>query len=445
DEEGAKAKKSKKTKKDPKKSERAESEDSQALPQARLEREYAFHLVISAFLRAIRTGAINIEHSAVLLGHYGRVSSVYDQCTKVIIEVLREEGMYGGNAEIVGRVLVNALQESFSLYIDNITKSDANTIALSKALQSAIVIRGAQLSVVRRLDTGQVASVHTTCISWIVKKISGFEAMGNKSARNRAVAFFKSLVWLLGTVESADAIRIKNHLDVSLQDAKIETPASSKTWEPLRAYDKRLITAMAKDKGRLNPLAARIKTGAKKKSGAATTDDEREPDEGRATDDEREVGARQDDEQEQEAPPPPPAPKPRGRPRPKPKPTTEDEGEKQDDVEILDAGAESAPEPAPAEEPEEMASRSPTPTPPESKAPKGKKPRAAATKAAPNTRKRRRGAQEEEEEEENDAEAEAEAEPEPEAEPETPAAPAKPPSQAASDTGFVRRRKRAKA
>jgi cohesin complex subunit SA-1/2 len=41
----------------------------------------------------------------------------------------------------------------------------------------------------------------------------------------------------------------KNHLDVTLTDANVETPASSKTWEPLRAYDKRLITAMAKDKG----------------------------------------------------------------------------------------------------------------------------------------------------------------------------------------------------
>ncbi|KAG8699732.1 hypothetical protein FRC08_005131 [Ceratobasidium sp. 394] len=429
DEDGTKIKKVKKGKK-PRKSERAGSEDSQTLPQARLEREYAFHLVISAFLRAIRTGAINIEHSVALLGHYGRVSSVYDQCTKVIIEVLREEGMYGGNAETVGRVLINALQESFSLYIDHITKSDANTIALSRALQSAVVIRGAQLSIVRRLDTAQVASVHTSCISWIVKKIAGFEAMGNKSARNRAVAFFKSLVWLLGTVESADAIRIKNHLDVSLQDAKIETPASSKVWEPLRAYDKRLITAMAKDKA----LAARIKTGTKKKSGATTTDDEREPDEALATDDEREAPG--EDEQE-EAPPPPPAPKPRARPRPKPKkPTTEDEG----DVEIPDAGAESAPEPAPAEEPE--GSRSPTPTPPESKAPKGKKPatRAAATKdkAAPNTRKRRRGAQEE-------AEDEAENEPEAEPEPEAPAPGSKPPSQAASDVGFTRRRKRAKA
>ncbi|QRV98964.1 cohesin protein [Ceratobasidium sp. AG-Ba] len=423
DEDGTKAKKTKKAKKAPKKAERAESQDTQVLPQGRLEREYAFHLVVSAFLRAIRTGAINIEHSAALLGHYGRVSSVYDQCTKVIIEVLREEGMYGGNAELVGRVLVNALQESFSLYIDNITKSDANTIALAKALQSAIVIRGAQLSIVRRLDTAQVASVHTTCISWIVKKISGFEAMGNKSARNRAVAFFRSLVWLLGTVESADAIRIKNHLDVSLQDAKIETPASSKVWEPLRAYDKRLITAMAKDKGTLNySLGYTILL-----TPFLTTDDEREPDEGRATDDEHEAGAGEDQD---DAPPPLPAPKTRARPRPKPKkPTTDDEDENRD-TDIPDA---------PAEEP---GSRSPTPTPPAPKTRKSTRSTAAKEKATPNTRKRRRGAGEEEQEAEEEEE-----EPEVEAEPEAPApAPgSKPPSQATSDVGFTRRRKRAKA
>ncbi|KAF8607344.1 hypothetical protein BDV93DRAFT_488383 [Ceratobasidium sp. AG-I] len=476
DEDGTKAKKSKKGKKGgKKKAERDESQGSQTLPQARLEREYAFHLVISAFLRAIRTGAINIEHSAVLLGHYGRVSSVYDQCTKVIIEVLREEGMYGGNAEVVGRVLISALQESFSLYIDNVTKSDANTVSLAKALSAVLVIRGAQLSILRRLDTTQVAIVHTSCVSWIVKKIAGYETMGNKNARNRAVAFFKSLVPLLGTVESTDAIRIKNHLDLTLNNAKIETPASSKVWEPLRAYDKRLITAMAKDKA----LAARIKTGAKKKSAAAvTTDDEgrdtdaeREPDEGQATED--------------EAPPP----KPKARPRPKPKTPAQEEGDAADagdvtieadaevavpdrnegsdqDIEIPDAAAEEEQEPASEPEPEqaepdEQSSRSPTPTPPESKVakPKGpekaKKPATRTTRATtsasskdksdattkateaskPSTRKRRRGGQE-------DEEAEAEEEPEAEAE----AAPSsKPPSQAASDVGFTRRRKRAKA
>ncbi|CAE6491000.1 unnamed protein product [Rhizoctonia solani] len=400
-------KKPKKSNKRAKKAEKSGSPSSNVLPQARLEREYAFHLVISAFLRAIRTGAINIEHSAVLLGHYGRVSSVYDQCTKVIIEVLREEGMYGGNAELVGR--------SFSLYIDHVSKSDANTVALAKALSGALVIRGAQLSVLRRLDTAQVANVHTTCISWIIKKISGYQTMGNKNARNRSVAFFKSLVYLLGTVESADAIRIKNHVDVTLSDAQVETPASSKVWEPLRAYDKRLITAMAKDRA----LAARIKTGRKSAAAATTTDEER----GQQTDGEQEHPS---DDEEEPAVSEPKRTRPRPRPKPKPADVSVDV-----DVDIPDA---------PGSEPEaEQAPSSPVPAASEKSKGKGK---GRATTSARTTRKRARD-EEEEAEDEQEAEAEEQVEDAVQVEQHPPSS--KPPSQATSDVGFTRRRKRAKA
>ncbi|CAE6429916.1 unnamed protein product [Rhizoctonia solani] len=429
DEDGNKAKKPKKANKSGKKPERTRSPSSKVLPQARLEREYAFHLVISAFLRAIRTGAINIEHSAVLLGHYGRVSSVYDQCTKVIIEVLREEGMYGGNAEIVGR--------SFSLYIDNVSKSDANTIALAKALSGALVIRGAQLSVLRRLDTAQVANVHTTCISWIVKKISGYQTMGNKNARNRSVAFFKSLVWLLGTVESADAIRIKNHLDVTLSDAHVETPASSKVWEPLRGYDKRLITAMAKDKA----LAARIKTG-RKSTAAVTTDEEREADEGHQTEGEPEPVSEGEDEPAGRH-----ASEPR-RPRARPKPADEPADEDVDvdvDVDIADAVPHVDSEPEAEPRPSSPAPVSSEKSKGKGRATRGKQASAATTTSTratrANSRKRTRGEDEdeepaEEEEAEDQVEAAVEVEPEPSS---------KPASQATSDVGFTRRRKRAKA
>ncbi|KAF8688572.1 STAG domain, partial [Rhizoctonia solani] len=441
EDEDTKARKPKKSK-NGKRPERGGSPSSKTLPQARLEREYTFHLVISAFLRAIRTGAMNIEHSAVLLGHYGRVSSVYDQCTKVIIEVLREEGMYGGNAEV-----------SFGLYIDNVSKSDANTIALAKALSGALVIRGAQLSVLRRLDTAQVANVHITCISWIVKKISGYQTMGNKNARNRSVAFFKSLVWLLSTVESSDAIRIKNHLDVTLTDANVETPASSKVWEPLRAYDKRLITAMAKDKA----LAARIKT--RKSTAAVATDDEHEVDEGdgHQTDVEPDQGQPSDEEDHQPAAREEPESKrtrTRPRPRAKPKSTTPTE-EAPDDIDIPDAlQVDSEPE-AQAEGGEETeaegepipSSPAPAPAPPEKPKPKGRMMKGKQTSATSrttraNSRKRVREPQEEEEEDEEEqvAEDQVEAAVEVEHEPSS-----KPPSQATSDVGFTRRRKRAKA
>ena len=76
-----------------------------------LEQEYLFVDVMSTFLRAIRAGAINVQHGAILLAHYGRLGLAFDTCSKVIVEILREEGMMKDNAEIVITVVTQALQE----------------------------------------------------------------------------------------------------------------------------------------------------------------------------------------------------------------------------------------------------------------------------------------------------------------------------------------------
>jgi cohesin complex subunit SA-1/2 len=76
-----------------------------------LEQEYAFIDVISTFLRAIRAGAIQIQHGAVLLAHYGRLGPTFDACSKVIVDVLREEGMMNNRGEVVSLVVTHALQE----------------------------------------------------------------------------------------------------------------------------------------------------------------------------------------------------------------------------------------------------------------------------------------------------------------------------------------------
>jgi len=66
---------------------------------------------ISTFLRAIRAGAVHVRHGAVLLAHYGRLGPAFDLCTKVIIDSLREEGMYRENGDIVVEVVTQTLKE----------------------------------------------------------------------------------------------------------------------------------------------------------------------------------------------------------------------------------------------------------------------------------------------------------------------------------------------
>lgn len=76
-----------------------------------LEREYLFIDVISTFLRAIRAGTINVQHGAVVLAHYGCLELPFDTCSKVIIDVLREENVMKDNPDIIVATLTRAIQE----------------------------------------------------------------------------------------------------------------------------------------------------------------------------------------------------------------------------------------------------------------------------------------------------------------------------------------------
>ena len=80
---------------------------------SRLEKEYLFMGVVSTFLRAIRAGAINVRHGAVLLAHYGRLGWTFDECSKVMVDVLREEGMYNQNPDILVSVISQAISEVY--------------------------------------------------------------------------------------------------------------------------------------------------------------------------------------------------------------------------------------------------------------------------------------------------------------------------------------------
>ena len=67
--------------------------------------------VVTTFLRAIRAGAVHFQHSATLLSHFGRLGPSFDLCAKVIVEILREEGLYKNNGDAVIAVVNQALRD----------------------------------------------------------------------------------------------------------------------------------------------------------------------------------------------------------------------------------------------------------------------------------------------------------------------------------------------
>jgi cohesin complex subunit SA-1/2 len=84
--------------------------------------------------------------------------------------------------------------------------TDELALALARALNACFVVRGAQLAVIRRLDSEHVVDVHTSSISWVIDRLS---ANGSTSKKGkRAVLFFRLLQQLLSTVDSRDALKM---------------------------------------------------------------------------------------------------------------------------------------------------------------------------------------------------------------------------------------------
>lgn len=90
---------------------KAASPDPRTKSRAQLEKEYVFIGIITTFLRAIRAGVIHFRHATAVLAHYGRLGATFDMCSKVVIEILREEGMYKDNGDAVVGIVCQALQE----------------------------------------------------------------------------------------------------------------------------------------------------------------------------------------------------------------------------------------------------------------------------------------------------------------------------------------------
>lgn len=316
--------------------------------QALLEQEYLFIDVMSTFLRAIRAGAVNVQHGAIVLAHYGRLGLAFDTCSKVIVEILREEGMMKDNAEIVITVVTQALQEAYTLVLDGVVHDESNALLLAKLLSSSFAIRGSQLSIVRRLDSQYIVQIHTQLLNWIGKKLAAYENNKNKKGLKMAVMFFKVMVPLFSIIQSRDALRIKAHMDQILAQAKVEVSSSSKAWEPQRAYEKRLSAIMSKEK-----RSKSKKTGQGVKSAAAITSDE-EGSEGEHAD---------------EASPPRPKPKSRRPTRANPDPSSPHRDDDKDEPEPEPVTPKPKPKPRPIRPINKQKSQSPQ-KPPSSATPK---------------------------------------------------------------------------
>ncbi|KAI3476904.1 hypothetical protein L1887_61495 [Cichorium endivia] len=236
--------------------------------EAQLQAEHTFCSVISTFVAAIRVGVIDAKHSTVVLIHFGRLGAIYDSCCKALVEVLKEEAIFGGynRAVIVESCIWDSLREAFELYLDGgDAGSEARFVSLSRQLANALVVRGAGFTALRKIDARCLISLHSRASEHIAQKVAAAERNGDKRVKQKMPALYKGMANLLMTATPTDAVKIKSAMDRAFRAANVQVPPTAKAWDAHRSYEKRLLKIAAKSA----LFAPAVAASGKKDSGAA--------------------------------------------------------------------------------------------------------------------------------------------------------------------------------
>ncbi|KAG8849419.1 hypothetical protein FRC20_002313 [Serendipita sp. 405] len=217
---------------------------------------------------------------------------MYDQLSRVLVEMLRTRWQQGDSTAVVA-VVQSAMRQSFNLRINGYVDSEEPSTALARLLGSHFIQRGAHLAILGRLPTASLTQIHTYLIDYIIKKLIGVTDDDEKV--EIIAALFRPMVHLVspGTLPP-DTASVKEHLEEAIGKAGIEPSANDKTWEGLHQYERKLLHA-PKEKGSTGRKRGRPKKG-------PTSEDE-DVENAMTTEDELNVSSR-----------PTKAPKPRSRP-----------------------------------------------------------------------------------------------------------------------------------
>ncbi|GAA5932633.1 cohesin subunit IRR1 [Sporobolomyces koalae] len=232
-----------------------------ARQQARLVAAQRFERTVSGFARAIHLGIFDLRHSSLLLKYWGRLGSTFDEFARLLMHDLRDEGNYGNQGDVVASVIVESLRGAFELCVDSSDNTDEHLASLGRNLLQVVVVRGAQLAVVSSLPASDHLRIHIDSLEYIVKEIKSYVQLKRADDRNKALSFFKSLAHLVFGLDGRSALKAKSTLDSLLEKSEIEISPTSKIWEPLRAYQKRLVTNMARDPSIKSRAQAQAKKG----------------------------------------------------------------------------------------------------------------------------------------------------------------------------------------
>ena len=96
--------------------------------------------------------------------------------------------------------------------LEGLVNDETESLALAKILAQTFVLRGMQLSILKRLDAQYIVQIHTTLLNWIAKRLKAYENNKNKKLKKTSILFFKLLVPLANGIEDEHALKMCVHI-----------------------------------------------------------------------------------------------------------------------------------------------------------------------------------------------------------------------------------------
>lgn len=70
-----------------------------------------FERAIAPFVRAIHSEVLDLRYASAILVHFERLGPIFDQWARLLVQDMRDEGVYGDQGAVIARIVFDSFRD----------------------------------------------------------------------------------------------------------------------------------------------------------------------------------------------------------------------------------------------------------------------------------------------------------------------------------------------
>ncbi|KAI7816531.1 hypothetical protein BC939DRAFT_468717 [Gamsiella multidivaricata] len=228
----------------------AEILEDEKLAAAQIEQEDKYEMfgTVFSYMRQIMLRDFSMGHATPIIARYGHFGAEYDEGAKRVLTSIKmqmTEGLFrkanDQKAEAFMGICLEALKESFEIYMDGRAMSINQSLQLAKVLATAIKPPGFMQTSRVGIDSQLVWNLHRCGITYALVKIEEYGTAKDAKKQAKMIKFFDILGQIpFGSQTASNEVTSLQELIKSECESKGFAIDRDDMWEPLRSYQSKL-------------------------------------------------------------------------------------------------------------------------------------------------------------------------------------------------------------